>query len=95
MIARRILAAVAVAAVVYRAAGRRPTVAGLDDDTREYDLVELRQVHGRTASELAAEKRRREEAEAWEWSRIEAHLSCDADFRTIANRWNAEFPDQT
>lgn len=57
MIARRILTAVTVAAVVYRAAGGRPATAGLDDQTQEHGLVDpraARQLHGLTASELAA-----------------------------------------
>lgn len=57
MIARRILAAVTAAAVVYRAAGARPPVAGLDDPTQEHVLLDpraARQIHGLTAPELAA-----------------------------------------
>lgn len=52
MIARRILAAMAAFTVVYRI-GDRPSVAGLDDDTREHAFVEgRRQVHGMTVPEL-------------------------------------------
>jgi hypothetical protein len=57
MIARRILTAVAVAAVVYRTAGGRPAAAGLDDETQEHVLVDpraARVIHGLTASELAS-----------------------------------------
>lgn len=97
MIARRILTAFAAAAVVWRATEPRQPIPELDAPTREYEVLDLdeagprvaRQIHGRTASELAAADR----AEAWEWARIEAALSCDADFRELANRLTDEFPD--
>lgn len=55
MIARRVLAAMAVA---LRLTAGPQSFAGLDDDTREHDLVDLdirraREIHGRTAPELA------------------------------------------
>jgi len=71
-----------------------------DAPTCEYDVLDLdalgsrqlRQIHGLTATELATVRAADEEADAWEWARIEARLSCDADFRTIATRLETLFP---
>lgn len=63
---------------------RRRNVPGLDEPTREFDVIGPRQIHGRTASELAAE--------AAQFARIERDLSCDADFRAIATRLESQFP---
>jgi len=63
----------------------------LMEPTGEYDFVDtrgLRQIHGRTAPELAAEVRDQRKA----WDRIERDLLCDADFRAIATRLNDQFP---
>jgi FtsZ-interacting cell division protein ZipA len=67
----------------------------LTEPTREHDVVstrKARQVHGRTASELAAERTTEDRTEAWKWARIQQDLSCDADFMALANHWNAQFP---
>jgi len=68
--------------------------------TCEYDVLDLdalgsrqlRQIHGLTAPELATVRAADEKTTAWEWARIEAALSSDADFRMIATRLEAEFP---
>jgi len=66
----------------------------LDEPTGEYEAVDAeglraaREIHHRTAPELAAEAR----AESWKWARTVQALSCDADFRTIATRLESQFP---
>jgi len=87
----------AVLAAVFIAARRSRQV---EEPTREYDVLDLdslgtrqsRQIHGCTATELAAERAATTRAEEWEWARITQDLSCDADFRAIASRLEAEFP---
>lgn len=103
MIAHRTLAAVAPLLLAARATLTRPAAPGLDEDTREYDVVDFdeigprvsRQIHGLTASELAARRAADDQAQAWQWSRIEQDLSTDADFRSLARRWTDQLPDQT
>jgi hypothetical protein len=90
-----IVLVISVLAAVFIAARRARPV---EEPTREHDVLDLdesrqsRQIHGRTASELAAEKAAATRAEEWEWSRITQDLSCDADFRRIATRLESEFP---
>lgn len=68
---------------------RRRTSPGLDDPTREHEVVNAdrasRQIHGLTAPQLAAD--------ALAIAHMERDLSCDADFRAIATRLNSEFPE--
>jgi hypothetical protein len=87
-----------VKAIAKRHKARR--VRAVEGPTREYDVVDLdalgarqlRQIHGLTATELATERAAAERDERWEWARIEADLSCDADFRLIATRLEDLFP---
>jgi flagellar biosynthesis/type III secretory pathway M-ring protein FliF/YscJ len=71
----------------------------LTEETREHDLVadprRARQIHGRTAPELAAELAAAEDTDEWAWARIQQELSCDADFMAIARGFEAEFRNQT
>lgn len=43
-----------------------------------------RQIHGRTAPDLADEQRTARRAEAWAWQRIVQQLSADPDFAALA-----------
>ncbi|MEU6858859.1 hypothetical protein AB0B28_08305 [Glycomyces sp. NPDC046736] len=97
MIAHRTLAVVALTLRAARAALSRPELPGLDEPTREYDPVDLddlgprapRQIHGLTASELAAEDR----SQRHHLRRIEMELIGDADFRTLAASLLDQLPD--
>lgn len=66
----------------------------LEESTREHDFVDprkARQIHSKTAAELAAE-RSTEDSDEWKWARIQQELSCDGDFMAIATRLDSQFP---
>lgn len=88
-----IVLVLAVLASVFIAALRARQV---EEPTSEYDVLDetrqSRQIHGRTATELAAERAAATRAEEWAWARIQQDLTCDADFMVIARRLDAQFP---
>lgn len=89
-----VVAGLVIAARRSRSTEPAGTIALLDEPTGEYEAIDAeglraaREIHHRTAPELAAEAR----AESWAWARTVQALSCDADFRAIATRLESQFP---